>query len=435
MDRNLPDWFENNSVNEVKFCEDFLKEKSLKCVNNVFYSVDGTLSDNVVSGEIYDKLSGFITSNIARKTDNLLKALKLHCHCENFKISENEIHLRNGILRTDGTFSNTKKFCVNRLNVEYSPNSFNGNNRPERFLKFLSEMLDCEDITTLQEYLGYCLIPSTKGQAALFIIGSGGEGKSCIGVILREIFGNSMLTGNFQRVETDKFFRYNLQNKLIILDDDMQMSALPSTGYIKNLITAKIPVDVEAKGQQSRQAEIYARFICFGNGSPKALYDKSDGFARRLIILTTKPVPPDRVPNPNITDEFIAEKERIFCWIFEGLQRLIANNFRFTVSEKAKRNVAELVSENCNIIDFLADRNYIVFGKELEATSNDLFGGYSHWCSQNGLTPMKQYSFTSWLKANSEKYGIKYDCNIISREDKRVRGFKGIRTSFTPFVC
>ncbi|MDE7288798.1 MAG: DNA primase [Oscillospiraceae bacterium] len=434
MDRNTPDWFQNNVVNEVRFCEDFLSVKPLKCVNNVFYSIDGTLSDDVVSGEIYAKLSGFVTSGIARKTDNLLKALKLHCHCEDFKVSENEIHLQNGILRTDGTFFDTKKFCVNRLNVTYNENIFRSNDRPERFLKFLSEMLDSEDIVTLQEYLGYCLIPSTKGQSALFIIGNGGEGKSCIGVVLREIFGNAMLTGNFQRVETDKFFRYNLQNKLIMLDDDMQMSALPSTGYIKNLITAKIPVDVEAKGQQSRQAEIYARFICFGNGSPKALYDKSDGFARRLIILTTKPVPLDRVPNPNITDEFISEKEKIFCWIFEGLQRLIANNFRFTVSEKAKRNVAELVSENCNIIDFLADRNYIMFGKELEATSNDLFGGYSHWCSQNGLTPMKQYSFTSWLKANSEKYRIKYDCNIISREDKRVRGFKGIRTSFTPFV-
>lgn len=434
MDRNTPDWFQSNSVNEVKFCEDFLSVKPLKCINNVFYSVDGALSDDVVSNDIYNKLSGFITSNIARKTDNLLKALKLHCRCEDFKICPNEIHLHNGILRTDGTFSDTKKFCVNRLNVVYSPNNFNVNNRPERFLKFLSEMLDEEDITTLQEYLGYCLIPSTKGQAALFIIGSGGEGKSCIGVVLREIFGNAMLTGNFQRVETDKFFRYNLQNKLIMLDDDMQMSALPSTGYIKNLITAKIPVDVEAKGQQSKQAEIYSRFICFGNGSPKALYDKSDGFARRLIILTTKPVPSDRVPNPNITDEFVAEKEKIFCWIFEGLKRLILNNFQFTISEKAKRNIAELVSENCNIIDFLADKNYISFGKEFEATSNDLFGGYYHWCGQNGLAPMKQYSFTSWLKANSEKYGIRYDGNIINRDNKRVRGFKGIWTSFTSFV-
>lgn len=50
MDRNTPDWFENNAVNEVRFCEDFLKEKPLKCVNNVFYSVDGALPNDVVSG-------------------------------------------------------------------------------------------------------------------------------------------------------------------------------------------------------------------------------------------------------------------------------------------------------------------------------------------------------------------------------------------------
>ncbi len=149
-----------------------------------------------------------------------------------------------------------------------------------------------------------------------------------------------------------------------MLDDDMQMNALPSTGYIKNLITAKIPIDVEAKGQQSRQADIYARFICFGNGSPKALYDKSDGFSRRLIILRTKTVPPDRIPDPNITDKFIAEKEKIFCWIFKGLQRLIANNFLFSVSEKARSNLADMLSENCNIIDFLSDNHYIMFGKE-----------------------------------------------------------------------
>lgn len=105
----------------------------------------------------------------------------------------------------------------------------------------------------------------------LFLIGNGGEGKSRIGVVLQEIFKGAMLTGSFQRIETDRFFRYNLQSKLLMLDDDMQMTALPTTGIIKNLVTAEIPVDVEAKGQQSEQAAMYARFLCFGNGSPKAL--------------------------------------------------------------------------------------------------------------------------------------------------------------------
>ncbi|MCM1329532.1 MAG: DUF5906 domain-containing protein [Ruminococcus sp.] len=434
MSKNLPDWFENNAVNEVKFCKEFLDGRLLKCVGDRFYSVDGAVSDDKIAGEIFDKISPYVTSNIARKSENLMKALKYQCRCDGFPAKENEIHLLNGVLKTDGTFTEGKQFCVNRLNIYYRPEFRGGNKYPEKFLKFLSEMLENEDILTLQEYLGYCLIPSTKGQTALFIIGNGGEGKSCIGYVLHEIFQNSLIEGSFQRIETDKFFPYNLQDKLIMLDDDMQMNALTSTGLIKNLITSKVPITVEAKGQQAKQARIYARFICLGNGSPKALYDKSDGFARRLIILTTKPVPPYRIVNPNITDEFIYEKEKIFCWIFEGLQRLISNNFRFTVSEKTKKNISEVMSENCNIIEFLADESYVEFANDFQTSSTEFYGGYVHWCGQNGLTALKQETFIGWLKTNSEKYKIKYDYNVINREGRRVRGFKGIKTCYVSIV-
>ena len=54
---------------------------------------------------------------------------------------------------------------------------------PDRWLTFLHELLDDADIPTLQEYLGYCLIPSTKGQKMMLIVGKGGEGKSRIGPV------------------------------------------------------------------------------------------------------------------------------------------------------------------------------------------------------------------------------------------------------------
>ena len=73
-----------------------------------------------------------------------------------------------------------------------------------------------------------------------------------------------MLTGSFHRIETDRFFRYNLIGKLLMVDDDMDMSSLTSTGVVKSIITAETPIDVEAKGQQSIQAKLYSRFLCFG---------------------------------------------------------------------------------------------------------------------------------------------------------------------------
>ena len=289
------------------------------------------------------------------------------------------------------------------------------------------------DIATLQEYLGYCLIPSTKGQAMLFIIGNGGEGKSRIGIVLQEIFKSAMLIGSFQRIETDKFFRYNLQNKLLMLDDDMQMNAFSSTGYIKNLITAEIPVDVEAKGQQSQQAMLYSRFLCFGNGSPKALYDKSDGFARRMIILTTKPVPENRRNDPFLAEKLIAEKDKIFCWMFDGLRRLIRNNFRFTISEKTRRNISEVMADNCNIPEFLEDRSYISFGSGYSESTQALYSAYVDWCHKNLMNILNQNTFSTWLRSNSAKWGMT-PTNHISVDNREVRGYKGVKTHFRSII-
>jgi putative DNA primase/helicase len=268
----------------------------------------------------------------------------------------------------------------------------------------------------------------------MFIIGQGGEGKSRLATVLREIFGDNMITGNFQRIESDRFFRYNLKDKLLMIDDDMQMSALPSTGYIKNLVTAEIPIDVESKGKQSIQSLLYTRLLCFGNGSPRALYDKSKGFSRRMIILTTLNPPENRRNDPNICDKFIAEKEQIFCWMFDGLRRLIDNNFRFTISEKARLNVKETVEDSCNVIEFLEDTDRIIRGENLSVSSHELYTCYYSWCEDNALLAMKSQSFSAWLKENAETANVNFSYHV-KYNGHRVRGFTGIavKHSTTPF--
>lgn len=428
-----PNWFNGKSINEVEFCTEFVQKHPLKCIGGKLYGIDGEISESEICHDISVMLTEFVTTGISRKVKSLLEALKLFCHSEPIPVRENEIHLLNGILKIDGTWISEKRFCVNRLNVFYRPKIQNGNCYPNNFMSFLNELLDFEDIKTLQEYLGYCLIPSTKGQAMLFIIGNGGEGKSRIGVVLQEIFKGAMVTGNFQRIETDRFFRYNLQNKLLMLDDDMQISALSTTGIIKNLVTAEIPVDVEAKGFQSEQAVLYPRFLCFGNGSPKALYDKSDGFARRLLILTTRQKPPNRIDDPYLAERFILEKEKIFCWMFDGLKRLINNNFRFTISDKTRQNVSEAMADNCNIIEFLSDKGYIEFGTDFQESTTNLYSGYIDWCHKNLLTELKKDTFSSWLKTNSEKYNIRFSTHIKT-DNREVRGYKGIRSRFRNII-
>lgn len=72
------------------------------------------------------------------------------------------IHLSNGTLFLDGTFVEGKpKIVRNRFPVSYKPNA----PKPVLWLQFLDGLLYPEDIPTLQEYIGYCLIPSNKGAA------------------------------------------------------------------------------------------------------------------------------------------------------------------------------------------------------------------------------------------------------------------------------
>ena len=144
-----------------------------------------------------------------------------------------------------------------------------------------------------------------------------------------------------------------------------------------------------------------------------------------MIILTTLPPPENRVIDPHIADKFIAEKEKIFCWMYDGLLRLIANNYRFSISEKANLNVKETVQDSCNIPEFLADTSRVTYGEKLCVSSSALYGSYAGWCEDNALTAFKRETFVSWLKQNEENVNIRYSYHI-PQNGKQVRGFTGI---------
>ena len=169
----------------------------------------------------------------------------------------------------------------------------------------------------------------------MLIVGKGGEGKSRIGLVLKRLMGDAASNGSVQKVENNRFARADLERRLLMIDDDMDMNALPKTNYIKTIVTAEAKLDLERKGVQSYQRDIYARFLCFGNGALTSLYDHSDGFFRRQLILTTKDKPADRTDDPFLVEKMCAELEGILLWCLEGLHRLVQNDFRFTVSERA----------------------------------------------------------------------------------------------------
>ena len=250
---------------------------------------------------------------------------------------------------------------------------------------------------------------------------------------MRSLLGDSMNMTSIQKVENNRFSRADLENKLLMVDDDMDMAALPKTNYIKSIVTAECKMDLERKGVQSYQSRLYARFLCFGNGALTALHDCSDGFFRRQIVLTTKDRPAGRVDDPFLAEKLADEAEGIFLWCLEGLNWLLANNYQFSLSGKARENVETVKRSSNNVIEFLRSEGYIRFRADAEASSRALYEAYKLWCEDNVRKPLSANRLSSELAQNEALYKVEATNNIYAA-GKRVRGFVGIevlaRSSF-----
>lgn len=424
-----PFWYDGKSLNEVGFCEDFLRKHPMVRVGGSFFTVEGRITDEEsVRKDIYEMLRPWLNCGLAKRTSSLLEMVKLEAFVPNLPVHEDRLHVANGTLYLSGEFTERKAFCRNRLPVKYHPDA----PQPDVWLHFLSELLEPEDILTLQEYLGYCLIPTNRGQTMMLLKGNGGEGKSRIGVVMQKMLGSNLKNGSIAKIERSPFARADLEHQLLMVDDDMKMEALKSTHYLKSLITAEMPMDLERKGEQSYQGQMYVRFLAFSNGDLESLYDHSDGFYRRQLILSVKKKPPDREDDPFLADKLCDEIESIFLWCLNGLRRLIANNYRFTESSRTKDNRMTAKQEADNVLLFLRSEGYIRLKADSTITSADLYAIYCLWCSDNAYKPLAARTVSMTLKKHADEFCLEHDNHIVNRLGKRVNGFWGIDALVTP---
>lgn len=379
-------------------------------------------SYSVLQDQYHDAMfaAGYASTSVPKKISNIIELLKITAHIDDFPPQTDRIHVANGTLFLDGSYSASNDEIVrSRFPVAYNPSAPS----PEVWLRFLSSLLYEDDIPTLQEYIGYCLIPSNKGQRMMVIKGSGGEGKSQIGTVQSHLFGCNAKDGSVGKVSEKRFARADLEH-IHLLIDDMRMEALRQTNYVKSLVTAQGRMDLEKKGRQSYQGWMFARLLAFSNGDLQSLYDRSNGFYRRQLILTTRERQPDRVDDPDIAEKMCCELEGIFLWAFEGLQRLVANHFRFTESARSNR---EAVKQDANnVLLFMEAGDYIQLTPEGKVGSQELYEIYTVWCRENGFSPLKNRSFSEFLIANQKKYSIEHSNNLTNLVGRRVWGFTGI---------
>lgn len=249
------------------------------------------------------------------------------------------------------------------------------------FKQFLTEVFDdIETIRFVQEWFGYTLSSNHKANSFLIGIGAGGNGKSTLFDILAQLVGidnvSSAPLSNFN----SEFGLEPLIGKKLNLATESDVDAF-KTGKLKAL-TAGEDISINRKNKMEITTKLPTKLVFLMNELP-LLSDDSFGFVRRLIIL-----PFDKTFNGNQQDKDLplklsSELEGILSWSLEGLSRLIANNYAFTISE-SMQNAKNLYLGVGNPIErFVAE--CLVAKPSNVMDSKELLHAYSIWMSTNEL--------------------------------------------------
>mgnify|MGYP002466904668 CR=1 FL=1 len=278
-DMNAPVWFDGTNINEALFCDEFLSSRKIIFANGAFFTPDGRVTDDLpLRGEIYEELKCCAVNNIPRKITNILEVMKLAAHVEDFAPEADRIHLANGTLTLDGSFTEGRPDIVrSRLPVAYHP----GAPAPAFWLSFLDGLLYAEDIPTLQEFIGYCLIPSNKGQRMMVIKGNGGEGKSQIGAVLGALIGSNMkdgsMFGGLKKYRKQAYYDAHPEMTLFTPEKTYRMEIFAAVTTDVSAAVYRVPTAREERDELVQWAQRNSEIEC----------DVSIGTEDRIVTLST----------------------------------------------------------------------------------------------------------------------------------------------------
>jgi putative DNA primase/helicase len=415
------------NINYKLFVDTFAEENKCLFYRGIFYTPDGELDAQSVRRDIARSLGNAgITTRLDTPTEALFRMLKDLYSVNHINASETIIPLANGDLhlgKKGWVFKlGEKRHTPYRLSVNYNPIE-----KPTPlFDKWLNDVFDPEDIITIQEIMGYCLIPSTAVGEAFIIVGDGEAGKSGFGTILLGLLGNAATTMETQTLVTKQFQISTVENKLVAYDDDLGSAALTETNLFKKLITADTPIAAERKYADPYTFMSYCRIVASANFMLSSLYDVSNGFFRRLHPINVKPKQPDRKIIRNFYDMILEqEKEQILKWALVGLRRVMENGWKIHWSERSKEYMGYVKSAANHFDDFLSETCEFT-SDEYDVATAELGNLYTRWCRRNGLDAVSGRRLTKWIVDNSERMKISRTNHVV-RDGTHCRGFKGLR--------
>ena len=348
-----------------------------------------TDDNDTIRKEIHRLIGSYATDKMNTQIIEAIKDLTSIAR-ERLDVGVHLINLNNGILNTD-TWKlephNPKHIFFTKIPVNYNPAADCPTTR-----KFLSEILQEEDITIILEVFGYALYREYKIKKAFIFVGEGNTGKTTLLELLAAFVGARNVSGvSLQRIATDKFAAAGLYNKHVNLYDDLSAKDVSDNGPFK-MVTGGGTLSAEKKYKDQFKFTNYAKLIFACNTIPDVKDATDDAYFLRWIVITFTRIIEDGKKDTQLIYKMTTPEELsgLLNLSLKGLRRLLANQ-KFSHDKDTLETKAEMMRSASPIARFVGDCVEESAGEWV--SKEDMYHAYCAYVSKHKIPAMSAKMF------------------------------------------
>lgn len=339
--------------------------------------------------------------DLVRGRSNILKAASDGTDMNELKPNKAVVGFRNGVVDFSDIDNPVVHPFKDRLDVtSVLPYDYDPEAQCPTWISFLEEILKPEQIDTLQKFMGLGVVPrdnmKRKVEKTLWLVGSGGNGKSVIHDVMVYVYGED----NFSDASLYNLIKpgdeglrciASIAGKLFNYCTEVNAGDISKyEGNFKSLVSGETQQTRKIGGNVEQIKEI--PYLVFNMNQQPSNRNMGQAFMRRLEIIDFRSTVSDKDQRLDLVDVLVREASGIRNWLIEGYKRLRDADFKF---KDAKENRAYMMENEQSPMVFMGDmkyRNTALAGHLDEPVqwvrANDLYDEYCKWCqNKEGIAP------------------------------------------------
>jgi len=315
------------------FCRELLRSSSLCLVDGDLHVFDGRSYVSCSRADVVAVLGNVLVDGGVSPTDvRRMSDMPMSVIGERSFRSGRLLCFQNGVYDLDdGSFAegfSADRVCTERMEYRYDPSA-----GCAAWEAFLCEVLpDASVRSVLQEFFGMVFLDRERLSVEKFalMVGSGANGKSVIGNVMRRVLGATGVTSlDTAQLRDEKMLPF-IGKRLNFVPDMARNKDFDSA--IKALASGQ---EVTARRNYQDPERVKCPPLCFALNELPVFRDLTPAFFRRLLLFRFDVQIPTERQDRTLADRLCAtDLPGIFNWVIAGRDRLILNGGEFTPCPK-----------------------------------------------------------------------------------------------------